>query len=502
VHTTSDPRGTRFGRTAARIDAATPPHRDRAVDALRALAILGVVLGHWLVTALVADGDTLRTASPLASMPWLAPVSWTFQTLAVFFMVGGHVATRSYTAARKKARDADRGRGEGRATGRAPGEGRTTDSAAFAGKDAQAAGARREAFRDGATGGLRVEASERQRGVYTSWLRARLARLFLPVAALVGVWATVAVCLLLGGASFVTVHTVVKLALSPLWFLLVFAGLTAATPLLARLNPLWPLVVVLHVDLVRFGLGGPAWLGWVNLAAGWAVPYTLGAAWTRGELEGRRAGWILLTGGAVVTAALVMWGGYPASMVGVPGKDVSNLNPPTLAAVTFGLAQCGLALLLRGRLRRAMSRPRAWAAVALLNLSAMTVFLWHQTALMATTTLTLPAGHLPGLHTLPDTPAWIPYRLLWLPAFALVLAVCWAAFHGWETRTGRRGGRRAEASRVVRTRDGGAVNGTPSSDAGRSERPGASRKSAYRLTARKPPVPSPEPTALKGANGA
>ncbi|MHC5903367.1 acyltransferase family protein [Streptomyces sp. S6] len=469
MHKTADPRGTHLGRTAARIDAATPPHRDRAVDALRALAILGVVLGHWLVTALVADGDTLRTASPLASVPWLAPVSWTFQTLAVFFMVGGHVATRSYAAARKRARDADSGR---------------------------------ETLRDSGTGGRRVEAPERRVGVYAPWLRARLARLFLPVAALVGVWATVAVSLLLGGASFVTVHTVVKLALSPLWFLLVFAGLTAATPLLARLNPLWPLVVVLHVDLIRFGLGGPAWLGWVNLAAGWAVPYTLGAAWTRGELEGRRAGWVLLTGGAVVTAALVRWGGYPASMVGVPGEAVSNLNPPTLAAVTFGLAQCGLALLLRGRLRRAMSRPRAWAVVALLNLSAMTVFLWHQTALMATTTLALPAGHFPGLHTLPDTPDWALYRLLWLPAFALVLAVCWAAFHGWETRTARRGGRRAEASRVVRTRGGGAVNGTPRSAPERPERPDGTRKSAYRLTARRPSPPRRESTALKGAGGA
>ena len=38
---------------AAKIDAATPAHRDRTVDALRALAIVGVILGHWLVTALV-----------------------------------------------------------------------------------------------------------------------------------------------------------------------------------------------------------------------------------------------------------------------------------------------------------------------------------------------------------------------------------------------------------------------------------------------------------------
>ncbi|MGP2436018.1 acyltransferase family protein [Streptomyces sp. JW3] len=356
----------------ARLDAATPAGRDRAVDALRAAAILGVVLGHWLVTALVTDGTALRAASPLGELPWLAPVSWVFQTLAVFFLVGGHVATRSYASARARGTS------------------------------------------------------------YRRWLGARLARLLRPVPAVLTLWTVVTALLLLTGAEFTTVHTLVKLALSPLWFLLVFAVLTALTPLVARLHPLWPLVVVLHVDLLRFGLGAPDRLGWLNLAAGWLVPYTLGAAWTRGELERRRAGALLLAGGTAATAALVAFGGYPASMVGVPGAAVSNLYPPTLAAVTFGLAQCGLALLLREPLRRAMRRPAAWAAVALANLSAMTLFLWHQTALMATTAAALPAGRLPGLHTRPDGLDWVAARLAWLPVFTLVLAVCWAVFRTWE----------------------------------------------------------------------
>ncbi|MBK3571954.1 acyltransferase, partial [Streptomyces sp. MBT62] len=385
----------RLRQAAVRLDAATPPDRDRAVDALRAFAILGVVLGHWLVTALVADGGTLHTASPLRDMPWLAPISWVFQTLAVFFLVGGHVATRGYASARAR----------------------------------------------GTT--------------YGQWLAARLSRLFTPVAAVLVVWTVTAVALLLSGTDFETVRALVKLALSPMWFLVVFAGLTAATPLLTRLNPLWPLAVVLHVDLIRFGLGGPSWLGWVNVAAGWLVPYTLGAAWTRGELDRARAGWVLLTGGTAATAALVLWAGYPASMVGVPGTTISNLDPPTLAAVTFGLAQCGLALLLRDRLRRALRRPLAWSAVALVNLSAMTVFLWHQTALMATTAATLPAGRLPGLHTRPDDLTWVAARLAWLPVFALTLTVCWAAFRVYEQgprhRPSRRLSRRPRAATQVRS---------------------------------------------------
>ncbi|MER6027285.1 acyltransferase [Streptomyces sp. NPDC001851] len=360
-------------RAARQVDAGTPASRDRAIDALRALAILGVVLGHWLVTALVAQDGGLHTASPLQHMPRLAPVSWVFQTLAVFFLVGGHVATRGLASAR------DRGDG------------------------------------------------------YAAWLRARLTRLLRPVAALLALWTAATVTLLLTGTPLPTVHTLLKLALSPLWFLLVFAALTAATPLVARLNPLWPLAVVLHVDLLRFGLHlGPSWLGWLNLPAGWLVPYALGAAWARGELTTRRSAWTLLLGGTAATALLVICADYPASMVGVPGAPISNLSPPTLAAVTFGLAQCGLALLLRDRLRRAMARPLAWAATAFVNLSAMTLFLWHQTALMATTATALLAGRLPGLHTAPDSLAWVASRLVWLPVFTLTLALCWTAFRHHE----------------------------------------------------------------------
>src|SRR5439155_10425099 len=133
----------------------------------------------------------------------------------------------------------------------------------------------------------------------------------------------------------------------------------------------------------------------VNVAAGWLVPYLLGIAWARGALASRKAAAIMLAGGAAATVALVAWAGYPVSMVGVNGSAVSNLNPPTLAAVTFGIAQAGLALLARERLARWMRRPLAWAAVAMVNLSAMTLFLWHQTAFLAVTMAGLLIGRLP-----------------------------------------------------------------------------------------------------------
>ncbi|GIG59976.1 acyltransferase [Longispora fulva] len=379
--------GNRLRALARRIDAATPPDRDRAVDALRALAILGVVLGHWLVTALVVDSGTVHASSPLWHLPQLAPVSWLFQTLAVFFLVSGQTGAASHA-----------------------------------------------------------------RGVpYLRWLRARLARLFRPVAAVLVVWTVVTGAMLAAGVGLSTVHALVKLVLSPLWFLLVLAGLTALTPLVARLHPAWPFAVVVLVDVVRFGFDGPAWLGWVNVAAAWLVPYCLGAAWSRGRLRTRATGWALLLGGASTTAGLVLWAGYPASMVGVPGAAISNLHPPTLAAVTFGLAQCGGALLLLGPLRRVLARPAAWAAVALVNLSAMTVFLWHQTAMIAVTAVGLLAGApLTGLHTVPEGAGWILARLAWLPVFAVALLGCWATFRTYEN-----GLRRSARPGIVRVSPGG-----------------------------------------------
>ena len=367
---------TRARALATRIDAATPAHRDRTVDALRALAIAGVILGHWLVTALVLTsgrtGPALHDESPLATMPALTPVSWVFQTLAIFFLVGGYAAARSY------------------------------------------------------------------HGDYRSWLRKRLVRLSRPVALLAAVWVPLAAGLYLGGVSGSALHTVLTLVLDPLWFLGVFVVLTALTPLavamvrrLGILAAAIPVAVVAAADAVRFDLGGPSW-------AGWMVPYLLGIAWARGAFPGRRGAALMLAGGAAATTALVLWAGYPASMVGVNGAAISNLNPPTLAVVTFGIAQVGLALLLREPLARLMRRPLAWAAVATANLSAMTLFLWHQTAFLAVTMAALLIGRLPGLHTAPDSAIWITERIAWLPVFAIALAVLWLVFRRGERAPVRR----------------------------------------------------------------
>lgn len=107
--------------------------------------------------------------------------------------------------------------------------------------------------------------------------------------------------------------------------------------------------------------------------------------------------------------------------------------------MTFGVAQAGLALLLRDQLARWMRRSVAWAAVAAANMSAMTLFLWHQTAFIAVTLVGSAFGRLPGLHTAPSSLTWVAERLAWLPAFAVVLGVLWAVLRRAEQPRRRRG---------------------------------------------------------------
>jgi voltage-gated potassium channel Kch len=386
---------------AARVDAATPPHRDRTVDALRAVAIVGVVLGHWLVSAVVSDPyqpAALHGASPLTHAPALAPATWFLETLGPFFCAAGYAAARGSRPL-----------------------------------------------------------------PWSAWLAGRFTRLVRPVLVLAAVWLPAFALLWLTGAPASTRHLVLSLVSHPLWFLLVYTVLTALTPLLraalARYG-LWstvPLIALVALaDASRSGpadlLGGSAgWLAVVAVPAGWAVPYLLGMALATGRLP-RRAGAALLVSGVVGGAVLVLVAGYPASAVGVPGERWSNLDPPSLFALALSAAQLGAFLLVRPWLAGLLRRPAAWAPVVALNLVAMTVFCWHQTALLLVTFAGLLTGRPPGLLDAP-TGGWPWHRCAWLPAFALALTALVLLFHRAERhRPAATAGRRPAGPDAVRPR--------------------------------------------------
>ncbi|CAL9289442.1 acyltransferase family protein [Streptomyces sp. SudanB25_2051] len=358
-------------KLADRIEQRTPAHRDRAVDGLRALALLAVPTGHWLLGGFTLDADgAIHNASPLSAFGGLAPASWVLQMLGVFFLVGGYASVLSYRR------------------------------------------------RPGGTG---------------QWLRGRSARLGRPVLGVTAVWAGLAAAGSAAGIPGDTLRTGATLVIQPLWFVGVYTVVTALTPWCVRASRVmgaWAaaplLATVAVVDLLRYGPYAeavPSWLGVLNVLPGWLFAYQLGVSWGERRI-GRREAWVLLVGGAVLFAALLAVFHYPASMVGVPGEARTNSHPPSLLVLALASAQSGAAILLRDRIGALLRRPALWAPVVVVNLSAMTILCWHQTAMLAAAVpASLTAGAVPGLTTAPDTLGWLAARVAWLPVFAVLLVL-------------------------------------------------------------------------------
>ncbi|KXK63714.1 hypothetical protein AWW66_01770 [Micromonospora rosaria] len=354
---------------AAAIDARTPAHRDRAVDGLRALALLAVPTGHWLVGGFTLDaGGGLHNASPLATVGALAPASWILQMLGIFFLVGGYSSYLSY---------------------------------------------------------------QRRAGSAREWTAGRLRRLGRPVLGVTAGWALLLPILYYGfGFPTVTLHTASTLVVQPLWFVGVYAVITALTPYCvgaSRRLGFWAAAPLLGsvavVDFLRYGPYAdtvPPWLGLLNLLTGWMFAYQVGVSWADKRLS-RRQAWLLLAGGAVLFATLLLAFRYPVSMVGVPGAVRTNSHPPSLLVLALAAAQSGAAVLLRDRLARLLSRPTLWAPVVIINLLAMTILCWHQSAMLAVALPASSVGEIAGLTAAPDTAGWVLARLAWMPLFAGLL---------------------------------------------------------------------------------
>ncbi len=376
-----------------RIESRTPAHRDRAVDGLRAVALLAVPTGHWLLGGFTLDADgALHNASPLAAFGFFAPVSWVLQMLGIFFLVGGYASVLSYR--------------------------RREDSTA-------------------------------------QWLKQRVTRLGRPVLGVTAVWAVLIPVLYALGVPGDTLRTGATLVVQPLWFVGVYTVVTALTPYCVRVArrlgawaaaPLLGSVAV--VDLLRYGPCAdamPSWLGVLNILPGWLFAYQLGVSWGEGRITRRHAR-MLLVGGAALFAALLLVFGYPASMVGVPGETRTNSHPPSLLVLALAAAQSGAAILLRDRIGGLLARPALWAPVVVVNLSAMTILCWHQTAMLAAAVPGAYLGAVPGLTTAPDSFGWILARLAWMPLFAGLLILIGRYARGFEAPwTKTTGARRAAA---------------------------------------------------------
>jgi fucose 4-O-acetylase-like acetyltransferase len=343
---------------------ATPAGRDRYVDLLRVLSILVVVLGHWTIAAVRRSPDGLSAGNLLSTTPWLWPATWVLQVVPVFFVVGGFANRVSWEALRRRG------------------------------------------------------------GGYVEYLSARMGRLLRPALGFVAAWLVLPPLLEVAGLPAGQVGLVGRLMGQPLWFLGVYLVVTALAPAMVRLHRRFRLWVpaalaaaAAAVDGLRFaGLGQ---VGYLNLLLVWALVQQVGFFYADGTLTrlSRRA----LAGlGAVGLAALVVLTGpgpYPASMVGLPGEE-SNMTPPTVCIVALTVWQLALVMLARRRVSAWLARRGPWTAVVAVGSMAMTLYLWHMTAMVAAYGLVAGVG---GPLPDPGSGVWWATRPLWLVLPAMIL---------------------------------------------------------------------------------
>ncbi|HEX2026968.1 MAG TPA: acyltransferase [Nitriliruptorales bacterium] len=357
--------------SASALAAATPAHRDRYIDLLRAVSIGVVVFGHWLIAAVDHRQGRLTGDNVLALIPATQWLTWVLQVMPLFFLVGGYANSASWSAAR----------------------------------------------RDGLG--------------YGGWLHARLARLLPPSVVFVGVWTAVAAVAAVAGVDPSALRLGAHVVAVPLWFLAVYVGVVALAPLACAAHRRYGLtaavaltVAAVVVDVADLVLGVPG-IGSANFLFVWLAVHQFGICWRDGTLGRRHAPWLML-GGLMALVLLTTVGPYARSMVGVPGEVRTNNSPPTVPLIALGLWQLGVAAVARERVNGWLQRPRVWTAVVAANGVAMTVYLWHLTAVAVVAITVLPAGLLRQPPV--GTGAWWAMRAPWLLTLTVVLLPLIALF--------------------------------------------------------------------------
>src|SRR5512134_232674 len=79
----------------------TPESRNRYADFLRAASIGVVVCGHWLMAAPSVSGGEFSLSDMLHVAPWSQWLTWLFQVMPLFFIVGGYSNAASWEAAQR-----------------------------------------------------------------------------------------------------------------------------------------------------------------------------------------------------------------------------------------------------------------------------------------------------------------------------------------------------------------------------------------------------------------
>jgi hypothetical protein len=347
--------------TPAEVEASTPATRDRAIDVIRIVSLVGVVIGHTVMaTSTLRDGvfiwSNLLTASPV-----FQALTWVFQIMPLFFFAGVAACIDSWT----------------------PGTS------------------------------------------WGNWLMRRCSRLYRPVFYYLAFWwvmlavlstvlpehvyepvAGISIQLLWFLGAYVLVLAAVPL----------LASITTTGRLVVTVAATYAFVAV--VDAIRINVEGASAPGYLNMVV-WVIPGMFGVGYRRRLLAGRAA----LTLGAVMLAinvALLVLGPYELSLVGIDTQHLKNMTPPSLLLAGHAIMMCAFVIAAAPAIARWAQRPRVGWLAAIGNSGAMTLYLWHIPPLLA---MHLVFDYIGSPRFDPSAPGFIALSLVQLLIMAALVAV-------------------------------------------------------------------------------
>ena len=320
-------------KAAAIID----PKRDRVIDAIRAYGLLGVIGGHLTMGVVLWSDGVPILSNTLSSSTSLQALTWLLQIMPLFFIAGGSANLLSWNSAQHK------------------------------------------------------------QTPYIAWAWQRIQRLLKPM----GAYLLVMIPLGAGVArvSDSAISTpLLNLMTQLLWFLGIYILITALTPLYIFLERklgrgavgMW-LGIVALTDGLRHYAQTPEFLSLLNFISVWSIAAHLGI-WYINRTFNRSTLFSFLIIAFGLNLVLVKFGPYPISLVGMPGETFSNMAPPSLVmALHTVICWSGLQLL-KNRLTILTNSFKTWRLIVAVNMSAMTIYLWHLPVLTLLTVLSHQLG--------------------------------------------------------------------------------------------------------------
>jgi surface polysaccharide O-acyltransferase-like enzyme len=356
--------------------------RDLTLDLARVFCVLLVVVIHLLEVGVGVGADgAIAVSRPLEHQWWFAGVTWVFQIMPLFFVVGGFAGMTAWRSLRRRG------------------------------------------------------------GTAEDFIRNRVLRLAQPALPLFVFYVVALGVAALVGAPQALVQSVAVGAGSPLWFIAAYTVCQALVPALAtwhernRWAPVLALlagVIVVevlrltvpgHVDFsyanVHVRLDGDS-IGLLDMLFVWPLIQQFGFWYADGWFDRRRWWQLVLLGLAAWATLFPMVFAGPRG-VGLYSPDMlTNLNPPLLPLVALGLSQACALRLLKPLLTRLMRTRGAKAVVFLAGTRLMTIYLWHLPIIIALAGLAL---LIPGASPTPGSAAWWWSRIL---VYVIVLGLLFA----------------------------------------------------------------------------